>query len=403
MANTTAEQQYLNGYVQPTEMEDESESDDEHESEKCCSYGEGVGIAIILVAWGFGVLMILAFQVSSYRQAVEGDSEVTHRIYIAGWMGVLFAVSLCFALVRFSTNWPRVSVAAACVMVAFIVAFFTMMNMHVKQDFELIGVDTTLSIRPDCARGKLVDVSEMLTYKIEAPKLLNATYLTSVTRVLNDQVVPSNVTVEGLPPLTNVRIANMEESLPQKFDPSYSSTLPKRIVKIAFDRLFSEYGQADVIFSVRLKYTARLIEIDCSKLGAAQCGQWYVPEVKHDEVSSKLSVLCDGLGAPSVTTLMQQTCGSVMRASKGSYDIRLNLPTLEIGSKACPFAWKKPVQSWVWYIGACLLSVGFFFMSCSVYAGRQGVACCVPGLFFVCLGGLVCLIAMGVDAMEGNP
>lgn len=383
------------------EETDSSEGEDVNwDRQGWCALSEKARWYLAMSGWAFLLLMVLVFQIISYKRAAEGELDLAWRIIASGWFGVIIGLVTAIYLATMLTRLDMPISMIICpgvLCLAFLISFFVVMTLPVTQDSSIESIFTTMSIRPNCLGGKLLDVSEVLTYSAQPPQAMNVATVSTVKRVLPGQIVASDVTVEGISTVENVIITDESQFMPSKSDVTYSKKDPTVTLTIGFNQLQVFYGHPALLYTLRLNYTARLTEADCgSSIEWPQCGVWSVPEGWRENVQKDLSTGFI-LHCPNPGLGLSSTCSSISEGH-GKYRILLNLPSVQLGTEVCPFAWTKPEQSWIWYVGAVFLCIAFCL--CSVpAAGSSG-----DGVLFLvalipfCIGAIICGIAYVVDS-----
>mmetsp|Transcript_107965 Transcript_107965/g.170565 ORF Transcript_107965/g.170565 Transcript_107965/m.170565 type:complete len:373 (-) Transcript_107965:196-1314(-) len=362
--------------TQDDDYEDEEEDDEvEDEDEESPYSRQNILVdSTIVGTWLCLLVMILLMEIVSYQKVSEGDLDLKWRIQLAGIVGLVCTLIIVCLAKKLSCAFL---ICGSCCGMMFAAAFITFWFLPLAPASSLIRIDTVLSIQSNCTDNNYVAVSELLTYSVDPAKVSSGT-VAKVERNVLRQFAPTGFVVEGSGVIQNATILNhrfVADALNSMKDP-----MSRKTVNIAFDNIDVQ-GSMPVEISLRLNYTARLA--DCKVSPGPQCGVWIVPGSRSADIVSTFSL----------------SGGSAKTTKPGEYEITSDVPGLELGTQACPFAAKSTDHSWIWFVGGGLIMLG---LCLTTPLGHEDGAreCIVPvviGLVLVVIGGGVCVAAYMMD------
>eukprot|EP00930_Biecheleria_cincta_P069652 TRINITY_DN57366_c0_g1_i1.p1 TRINITY_DN57366_c0_g1~~TRINITY_DN57366_c0_g1_i1.p1 ORF type:complete len:421 (+),score=53.13 TRINITY_DN57366_c0_g1_i1:56-1318(+) len=255
-------------------------------------------------------------------------------------------------------------ITTACLHMAFVMTLFVLLMLVVTTATQLQDIQTTLRLQADCLDGSLLEVQELLTYKMKGGSA------TQARRSLMNQVEPSMIralAVGNAAGPSNVRIANAKRRESGKTDFNYESGQVTD-VHIEFDSFLNPGNNS---LQLWLVYNARLHGKPGCNEGGSVCsdspgftrveGQWLVD---RGDVSGDLQLgTCGSNSAEKgdcalVRGNLSGYKASVSHNEGNTWNINLRLPeSLRVGSEACPLAWEVPDRNVFWVVGAGLLFV----------------------------------------------
>lgn len=311
------------------------------------------------------LLMLTLYTCKCYLAVSEGDSSFKPYCIAAATCGILLS-TLPFAawcLPSLSSIWFEWAlccsdmdlrrhfslVITACVHMAFGIAMFVLVMLVFTTATELQDIQTVIRLRPDCSDGRLLEVQELLTYKMKGGST------TKASRSLMNQVEPTMIralAVGNAAGPSNVRIAKTTRQVPGKTAFNYESGQVTD-VDIQFDS-FANPGNSSL--QLWLVYHARLHGTPGCNDGGSVCsdspgftrvaGQWLVD---RDDSPGGLQLGTCGSNAAEkgecalVSGTLSGFEASIAHVEGVTWNVNLRLPeSLKVGSEVCPLAWKVP-------------------------------------------------------------
>lgn len=341
---------------------------------------------LMLCMYEIFMLMLFLFQLQGYVTCKNGESCFRARVIAAGVAGMLFAVTPGFMLLKdigkefFSWLPFTTRVGLLFLHVAFATLFLVIICLPIESKASLVSIATELRFRDDCSNGKLLQVSEDLTYS------LHSGFTTTAQRVLHNQAEPNHFTAEWVGPSStnewmgnhSVVVRKVKTNRPGKWMMDYESG-QLTTVHLQFEKLVSKLDGAS--FTLRLHYTARPYgdEGECLD-GGAVCaesttrstvfGWWEVPGA--DEVPSTVSVKGCTVNPGCSDRAWELPLGPVPVKNR-VWDLRFYAPTaVGIGSDSCPLAWSIGSRNIWWVLTGVCLFIASLICLCLVYSNSSG-------------------------------
>lgn len=372
----------------------------------------------LMAGYELFLMMLFLFQLQSFLACKYDPNCSRVRVIGAGVLGALFSGFPYVALISRSCRDYFISgvedalgsggkmlfwgIGITLHSVWFIIFLVFAFIPH-EATAELASVATELRFRTSCSEGKLLDVSENLTYTISSG------FTTTVDRVLPNQPEPHDFIAQWVGGDVDVTVDAVKRKEPEKYSMDYE-TGHLTTVTLKFDAHNAQQNGSS--FTVNLRYAARLYGVPgaCGN-GGSVCysssdisdvkGSW---EVLADKKISQ-SVIIKGCSGGTCDSSWVVTPGAPPATDTG-WKVEFSAPSsLRIGSMNCPLAWSVGSRT-IWWIatGVCTFLAAMVCFA-TVYAGGEAarfgipIICCLLVLAFVFL---VCALTSDFFRSEGT-
>eukprot|EP00928_Gymnodinium_smaydae_P069369 TRINITY_DN5282_c0_g1_i1.p1 TRINITY_DN5282_c0_g1~~TRINITY_DN5282_c0_g1_i1.p1 ORF type:complete len:446 (+),score=28.21 TRINITY_DN5282_c0_g1_i1:69-1340(+) len=295
----------------------------------------------------------------------------------------------------------------------FLIAMIVLFALLFSTTASLDHVSSTMWIRPSCSDGKLLEVHELLTYRMKGGRTSLA------TRLLDNQVEPTDFAVfpaGGDAGPSSLRISKIDRKEPGVTSWYYESGQRTQL-NFEFDT-FTNPGNSSLQFW--LVYLARLrgSSARCSD-GGAVCsdeldsalsrvtGHWTTTEV-----GAASDLVIGSCASGLKTDFVDKTCASSSNATSatdayvdmvtpGEWTVVARVPKdSSVGSQKCPLAWAQPERNIFWIVGSgALLAAGTIcFLAFSIAdsggANEGGPILCAAALSCCCV--IIAVVLFGL-------